>query len=299
MDKGHKNTEKILKELEAELKQLYYAAFKENKVKLDKVNNIISEYTKDLTEQERLKIWNRKERLEKILNNLTDEIKNTNITATNMINNKMVNVYSENFNYAAYLVENASGIDCGFNIYNKNAIKKLLADNINPFSKISLDELRNKDFIYRMLKRNFTVAIVNGESIKDIANRVQQVLDKTLSDSIRIARTETTRIESLGRQDAFEYGEKQGLKLGKMWISTVDNRTRERHLNLQGEVVGLHDKFSNGLEYPGALGGKASEVINCRCTHVAEFLGLEKTAAEKELDEKLKSMSYNEWLNRG
>ncbi len=229
---------------------------------------------------------------------MTNDISNVNKIATDMINDEMINVFIENYNYGAFSVESMSGIDCGYNLYNRDSIKKLLADNINPFTMISLDELANKDYIYRMLKREFLTAIINGESIRDIAKRVESTTGKSFSDSVRIARTETTRIESLGRQNSYEYGAKQGLKLMKKWISTGDNRTRERHLKMMGEEAELDAKFSNGLEFPGALGGKASEVINCRCTHIVEFKGLEKSAKELELDEKLKSMAYNEWLNR-
>jgi hypothetical protein len=51
----------------------------------------------------------------------------------------------------------------------------------------------------------------------------------------------------------------------KVWISTKDGRTRDSHRALDTESVGLDERFSNGLEYPGDPAGDASETVNCRC----------------------------------
>ena len=298
MDRGQKAGNEAIKRLEKDLKSLYTNCYKNNKSELEKVmNKLIKNYNK-LDQTEILKLWNDAERYENLLKSLAEYIKNANEEAIKMLNNELINIYSENYNFGAFTVENSSGVNCGYNIYNNESIKKLLADNVNPFTMISLDEAKDKDIIYRLLKRQFTQAIINGESIEEIAERVKATTEKSYSDSVRIARTETTRIESLGRQEAFKKGEELGLKLKKRWISTGDSRTRERHLNMMNETVGLNEKFSNGLEYPGAIGGKASEVCNCRCTHIVEFEGLDKSDKELELDETLKNISYNEWLKR-
>lgn len=297
MDIGHKESDKILEELEKELKKLYASCYKTNKSLFEKALNKLLK-GKKLTVTQQNELLEEMERYETIINQLSEEIKNANVTASKMINGEMINIYSTNYNYGAFLVESTSSYNCSYNIYNVNAIKKLLADNVNPFTMISLDEAKDKDIIYRLLKRQFASAIINGETIEDIAKRVKATTEKNMNDSIRIARTETTRIESLGRQDAFEYGEKMGLKLSKKWISTADSRTRESHLKMMNETVALNDKFSNGLDFPGGIGGRASEVINCRCTHVVEFDGVKKGANELKLEEDLKNIAYNEWLNR-
>lgn len=297
MDLGQKESEKILKALEKELKKIYLSCYKNNKSLFEKALNKLLK-NKKLTLAQQNELLDEMERYENIIKQLSEEIKNANITASKMINGELINVYSVNYNYAAYLVENTSGYNCSFNIYNNNAIKKLLADNINPFTMISLDAAKDKDIIYRLLKRQFAVAIINGETIEDIAKRIKATTEKSLNDSIRIARTETGRVENLGRQEAFEQGAKLGLKLKKKWISTIDSRTRDRHLKMMNETVGLDEKFSNGLEYPCGIGGSASEVCNCRCTMITEFEGIEKGANELKLEEELKEMTYKEWLNR-
>lgn len=297
-DLGHKRTDKLLENLENELNEVYSKTFLEIVKDIDKIEDIFAEYSKELDAKERMKLWNRKDRLNKLLKSVTDEMANVNITASRMIAEELINVYSLNYNYGAYLTEMASGKEIYANLYNRNAIKELIANNVNPFTMISLDKAKDKDLIYRSLKREFTTAIIKGDTIQQITKRVQKVTEKNFNDSKRIARTETTRIESMGRQDSFKKGEEMGLQLKKTWISTLDNRTRLSHQNLMGETVDLDDKFSNGLEYPASLGGSAKEVCNCRCTHVVEFEGLEKSAELKDLEKSLLNQNFDEWENK-
>jgi hypothetical protein len=51
----------------------------------------------------------------------------------------------------------------------------------------------------------------------------------------------------------------------RIWRSAADDRVRESHRFMNGQSVGLYERFPNGLLYPGEPGAPASEVINCRC----------------------------------
>ena len=62
----------------------------------------------------------------------------------------------------------------------------------------------------------------------------------------------------------------------KQWITCDDNRVRTTHIELDEQITRVGDKFSNGLQYPGDHQGKASEVINCRCTLIPYFLDWNK-----------------------
>ena len=52
----------------------------------------------------------------------------------------------------------------------------------------------------------------------------------------------------------------------KQWNSTLDGKTRKSHQRVDKEWRELDEPFSNGLMYPKEPGGKAAEVINCRCS---------------------------------
>ena len=67
----------------------------------------------------------------------------------------------------------------------------------------------------------------------------------------------------------------------KEWLATMDDRTRESHADLNGEVRELDKDFSNGLAYPGEPSGDPEEIINCRCTILPVFEQERKVEAPK------------------
>ena len=69
-----------------------------------------------------------------------------------------------------------------------------------------------------------------------------------------IARTESTFANNEGFLDAYKQSD---IVQGKEWIATLDDRTRDEHAMLDGEIVELNQSFSNGLQYP--------QEYNCRC----------------------------------
>jgi hypothetical protein len=55
----------------------------------------------------------------------------------------------------------------------------------------------------------------------------------------------------------------------KVWLATDDERTRETHVEANGQEVSLNEFFDVGgyeMLYPGDPDGPDEEVINCRCT---------------------------------
>lgn len=81
-----------------------------------------------------------------------------------------------------------------------------------------------------------------------------------------IARTETTRIANAGANNLFN---RWGVKK-KEWLSTGDERTRDWHASMTGQVVDIKGKFKSGLgnllEYPGDPSAPLNETVQCRCT---------------------------------
>lgn len=108
-------------------------------------------------------------------------------------------------------------------------------------------------------------------TVIDIQNAIYNVVRRSQSfykwQALRIARTETTSASGLA---AFETARQSNLVMTKEWISATDNRTRRDHIVENGQVVDLEEPFvmadGSTLLYPGDTKGKASQVINCRCT---------------------------------
>lgn len=81
--------------------------------------------------------------------------------------------------------------------------------------------------------------------------------------ALRIARTEVMTASNAG---SLQGAKDLGMPMDKIWIATMDQRTRDTHLAMNNVSVDINEKFSNGMDGPGDPEGGAGEVINCRCT---------------------------------
>ena len=110
-----------------------------------------------------------------------------------------------------------------------------------------------------------------GWGPRHVAQKIQKrFTDLSTYESRRIAQTEinTTRNFVQYNQlvdDGIEY---------KIWHAAHDSRTRKSHLKVDGEIVPINERFSNGLMYPGDKDGDPSEWVNCRCSHAAYIMPL-------------------------
>jgi phage portal protein BeeE len=114
-------------------------------------------------------------------------------------------------------------------------------------------------------------AITNGSSIPKTQQAIQELFDEF--GPIRaetIARTETAAAVNYGKMSgALETQAASGVTLEKEWACILDDRTRDSHLEANGQKQTMAEPFDVGgslLQYPGDPDGPAEEVINCRCT---------------------------------
>ncbi len=125
------------------------------------------------------------------------------------------------------------------------------------------------------INRTITSGLIRGQGARQIARGISGVIGKVtgqgstgaMANALRIARTETVRSMNAGAYANSQAVNAQGVNNQKIWISTLDLRTRDSHGNLDGTIKELNQKFvgSNGSGLrPGAM-SSASENINCRC----------------------------------
>lgn len=167
-----------------------------------------------------------------------------------------------------------------------------------------------------LLKRKITAqisrGIATGMSYQQVAQQLAGVSNIGYNNAVRIARTEGHRIQVQAGMDACYKAKERGADVVKQWDAALDDRTRESHAAVDGEIRELDEKFSNGLMFPGDPAGGAAEVINCRCALLqrarweldeaeletlkkrAEYFGLDK--AENFEDYKQKYLRVNNEL---
>lgn len=111
------------------------------------------------------------------------------------------------------------------------------------------------------ISRGFTV----GSSFSEIARNVSSYANISKNNAKRIVRTEGHRIVETAAHHAQQKAKDRGADVVKIWDASLDAKTRDSHVKVDGEIRELNKKFSNGLMFPGDPSGKAEEVINCRC----------------------------------
>lgn len=129
---------------------------------------------------------------------------------------------------------------------------------------------------------------------------------KAYNNAMRIVRTEGHRIQVQSAMDAQQVAKDHGADIVKQWDATLDDRTRETHRMLDGQIRELDELFEVGglqADAPGMFGDPAQD-CNCRCALLqrarwaldedelntlkerAEFFGLDKTKDFEEFKEK-------------
>ena len=129
------------------------------------------------------------------------------------------------------------------------------------------------------IKTLLTEGYQSGKGINYVSNLLVKRFDQLQTwEAKRIARTEIHNSHNTAVMDTYnEYGVEY-----TMWISADDERTRESHLEINGEIIRLGDTYSNGLRFPGDTDGPIEEWINCRCSNAPYVLPYGYTAPPQQ-----------------
>lgn len=133
------------------------------------------------------------------------------------------------------------------------------------------------------LRQTLTEGVLAGESVDDLAVRVEDVFDA--ADTVRAERIARTEVVGASNWATRAAQKASGVVKKRAWVATRDGRARESHLDLDGKEAGIDEPFKfvsgdhsgDSVDYPGGS-GIASEDVNCRCTTLAVI--------DDELDER-------------
>lgn len=301
-------TDKRLKELEEKIAEAYKTAEKEITAKmqayLDRFAKqdavMLAKYKNGEITKAELTEWRTNHFMmgknwQAVKDSIAGDILKTDAISAGIVNNALIDVYTQNANYAYYELEQGTGTGLSFNLYDRNAVENLLKDNPDFMPhyepKTPIVERWNKQHITSEMLQG----IIQGESIPKIAKRMATVVGMEKNSAVRNARTYTTSVENKAKMDRYEEAEEMGIDLEKEWMATLDERTRESHRELDGERVANDEPFSNGLMYPADPSGDPAEVYNCRCRIVPRIKGRQYDRSGRA--NKLGDMSYEEWKN--
>ena len=235
-----------------------------------------------------------------MLNQLTNDMTHQNEIAASMINDELPDVYAINHNYGTFEAETGSGLDTTYTMYDRHTVARLVKEQQVVLPDPSVNIPKDKRWNRQRIQSELLRGILQGESMRQIAGRMATVTNMNWKTAMRNARTATTAAENAGRIDSYKRAEKMGIKMKQVWMATLDGRTRDSHVRLDGEKVDVGQKFSNSCRYPGDPKGAPSEIYNCRCTLVAEVEGSDAydpsdTAARPSKYLKENGLTYDSW----
>ena len=113
-----------------------------------------------------------------------------------------------------------------------------------------------------------TINLAENLGVAQIAKKIREESDSrfTRLRSATIARTETHNASSFANHriaQSMNIPDQQ-----KQWVATLDSRSRDAHLAMNGKTVPIDEDFivdGRPMGYPSDPRGGASNVINCRC----------------------------------
>ncbi len=286
-DPAHRRTDRELSALEKRIAAEYKKAADDLKAKIDAYFDRFKErdaeqaerlqkglITKKEYQQWRLAQMGRGKRFEALRDRIAERMTKANEVAAAYINDRTPGIYSLNRNYAAYTIEQQVGRDVGFDLWDEQTVRRLLMEepDLMPYYPPERAVRRGFDLAYgkRQITNQVTSGILQGESIKHLADRLQShIPTMNRTSAIRAARTAVTGAQNAGRLDSYLRAEEMGIQLKKQWLATLDNRTRHAHAVLDGQIRDINEPFEvdgHKIMFPGDNSAPGYLVYNCRCT---------------------------------
>lgn len=283
MDKAHTKTDKQIEALSKRLAKEYKTAEKELKKTVDGYFRKFAEQDASkralldagkISKSEYIEWRQNKMLYGKTLQHkvdaMSDYLTSTKAQAAKIINGELAGVYAVNYNFSASQITSAVGGKASFVLHDRRTVERLVKKNPRLLPKVNPDKIKGRAWSRRKINTVITQGVLQGKPIPDIARGLESIVGMEWNSAVRNARTAMTGAENAGRMGSYEDAKELGIQLQKQWVATLDDRTRESHAEIDGEVVGIDEPFSNGLMYPADPNGDdPAEIYNCRCTMIA------------------------------
>ena len=215
------------------------------------------------------KLWDDK------ANHCADVMTNANKRAIEVINNQQIGVFTDNRNYQAWRLEKDIGMDMGFSLYSSDTVNLLLKKQPELLPRRVVNGVKDKAWNKNKIAEVITKSIIKGDGIVTVADSLANTLGVQNEVAMkRMARTAMTSAQNAGRMEMLDEADKMGIQTKRVWIAILDDRTRDAHRDLDGQIrekgVPFHVDLPNGkngdIMFPGDPKADPSNVYNCRCT---------------------------------
>ena len=325
-DKAHRLTDEKLEEMEKRLSAIYSRAEKTVQKKMADYAKTIDEKSAELlqaykdaeTEDEKRKAKKayirfyrqvaKSKEFVSLSGNVADDLYNANVEASAYINSQTPSIYALNYNYIN--AEMAKDID-GFT---PQEITDTEAEKYSGYTQQTVDRKKDTDWNKDNLKKSVLAGSLLLLGAYAIMKRsANSTVEKNRNSASMHNSGMGTDAENKARLDGMYRAEDMGNSITKIWMATLDNRTRDSHAALDGAEIALDEIFDNGCSRPRDPNGSPAEVCNCRCSlkyGVGQSSGKTRssrlgtvTGSYKDdrsfrgtTSKEIANMSYKEWM---
>ncbi len=243
-------------------------------------------------------LWKKK------LDQVSGVLLEANQQAMEIVNGQKMGVFAENANYQSYQLTQDTKLDLSFAVYDVDAVAKLVKDRPELLPRKQVNGKKDKAWNQTKMANIAAQAIIQGESIPQIARRIAtETASDNMKAMVRYARTAMTSAQNAGRMETLHRAKGMGIQCKKVWLATLDRRTRDSHRNLDGQVRDIDEPFDSDfgkIMFPGDPEGHPGDVYNCRCTLTYQYDEYPADPSnnqryDQESGQLVADMTYNEW----
>lgn len=270
LQKGDKSFDDMMSGFEQKLLKAYREALRG--VKAD-IASMYEKYGDTVTYKDMVTY----QRLSNLEARIKENIKELTKSNSKTVKSALTSFAEETYKSTGEAYNQTIGTNLAFGVMDKKVVEAMI---INPLDRITWDARLSAqaEVFTQQIQSELARGLIQGEGYAKIASRITEKTKLSASKTIRIVRTEGHRVQNTARlvatDDVSSAAERLGYRLVKIWLAAKDDRTRERHSEMDGKEADEDGQFtlSDGVrcEAPG-LTGVPEHDINCRCTVITEL----------------------------
>lgn len=257
--------------------------------------------------------------------------------AAELINTGKFRIFADNADHMVFSIEKHLNIVTPFGLFNREAVARILLENPDLLPRTepgsvgddgealrralmgekgwalwkdikdlpprnAVDPERDYAWYNEIIQNSVLHGILQGETLDAIALRIaRETGEKAFNSARRNARTAYTSAQNAGALYSMRRARDElGIKLQKRWMATLDDRTRDAHADLDGQVRDIDEPFDSILGpimYPGDPDADPANVWNCRCYMDEFYPGYSNAMVRYDgAGDYAGDVTYREWL---
>ena len=175
----------------------------------------------------------------------------------------IIRMFDDDLQEAIHDTYMVAGLEFGRNIVIE---KREVSDELQDAIDAEMDVLTELTDIQESTIRNIDKKMAQGISDGLTTAEIQTLLiDAGIFSPMRALRISRTIVGAGSSLGQFVSLDMAGAKF-KVWLSAEDAHVRPRHQKMNGEKVGVRERFSNNALYPLDPILPAASRVNCRCS---------------------------------